>query len=404
MDERTRPVRTAPLRHVADVRTSSVDKHTRDGELSVQLCNYTDVYRSDQVRPTPDLMRATATSDEIARFRLEVGDSVLTKDSEDPNDIGISAHVADTASDFVCGYHLAIARPSPGTHPRYLTWALRSRPVLDHFSNHASGISRYGLTTAGLRAAPVPWHDELEQRRIADFLDDRVARIDQIIAARETQLQALEPLRRAAVVTALNDELRVPLRRLLSRIVTGGTPSAEMDDPSGLSWYSPGGFSPALTLGDPTRRVSPEDAVLFRAQSVLIVGIGATAGKVAWLDHRGSGNQQLTCLEHDPQRAEGRFLLHQLDAMRDGILRQAPLATLPILNNEFVKSIDVAVPELSQQRRLARQWDARLSEDTATAGSLTRSIALLGECKQSLITAAVTGEIDVTTAGSGIPG
>lgn len=300
---------------------------------------------------------------------------------------------------FVIDTAYSIDRSNTTAHLRWLYYVLQSLG-LGQLSNDVGvpGLSREAAYEALVTVVPID-----EQRRIADFLDDRVARIDQIIAARETQLQALEPLRRAAVVTALNDELRVPLRRLLSRIVTGGTPSAEMDDPSGLSWYSPGGFSPALTLGDPTRRVSPEDAVLFRAQSVLIVGIGATAGKVAWLDHRGSGNQQLTCLEHDPQRAEGRFLLHQLDAMRDGILRQAPLATLPILNNEFVKSIDVAVPELSQQRRLARQWDARLSEDTATAGSLTRSIALLGEYKQSLITAAVTGEIDVATAGSGVP-
>jgi type I restriction enzyme S subunit len=35
--------------------------------------------------------------------------------------------------------------------------------------------------------------------------------------------------------------------------------------------------------------------------------------------------------------------------------------------------------------------------------ALERSIELLTEYKQSLITAAVTGELDVTTAGSGIP-
>lgn len=68
-----------PLRHVAEVRTSSVDKHTHAGELPVQLCNYTDVYKNDRVGPGPDLMRATATSDEVSRFRLEVGDSILTK-------------------------------------------------------------------------------------------------------------------------------------------------------------------------------------------------------------------------------------------------------------------------------------------------------------------------------------
>lgn len=165
----------------------------------MQLCNYVDVYKNDMVRPGPGLMRATATRDEVTRFRLEVGDSVFTKDSEDPRDIGVSAYIDGTADDFVCGYHLAIARPLLGTHPRYLTWALRTRPVLDHFTNHASGISRYGLTTAGVRATPLPWHSETEQRRIADFLDDRVARIDHIIAARLRQIGLMREADRAAI-------------------------------------------------------------------------------------------------------------------------------------------------------------------------------------------------------------
>ncbi|MGV1008353.1 MAG: hypothetical protein ACOYBY_07060 [Dermatophilaceae bacterium] len=88
------------------MRTSSVDKHSHDGEQPVQLCNYTDVYKNDTVRPSADLMRATASSDEIERFRLALGDSVLTKDSEDPTDIGVTAFVAGTADDFICGYHL----------------------------------------------------------------------------------------------------------------------------------------------------------------------------------------------------------------------------------------------------------------------------------------------------------
>src|SRR5699024_9204575 len=111
LDEGPRTVKTVEIRHLAEVWTSSVDKHTLEGELPVQLCNYTDAYKRDRVRPAPGLMRATATTDEIRRNRLRVGDSVFTKDSEDPQDIGISAFVDAEAEDFVCGYHLAIARP-----------------------------------------------------------------------------------------------------------------------------------------------------------------------------------------------------------------------------------------------------------------------------------------------------
>lgn len=59
---------------------------------------------------------------------------------------------------------------------------------------------------------------------------------------------------------------------------------------------------------------------------------------------------------------------------------------------------------ISEQRVTAANLLARRQEVQSARNDLARSIALLVEYKQSLITAAVTGEIDVTTAsGRGIP-
>ncbi|MEA5636358.1 MAG: restriction endonuclease subunit S, partial [Cutibacterium granulosum] len=198
---------------------SNVDKLSVESEQPVRLCNYVDVYKSDVINPSDNSMMATARSDEISRFHLEAGDTVLTKDSEDPTDIGISAYVSSSANDFVCGYHLAIARPYEGTHPRYLTWATRSRPVLDHFTNNSNGISRYGLSTNGLMSTPIPFPDFEDQRRIAEFLDDRVARIDRIIAARRQQVALYEGMRRRQLsdllVTPSDGWTKGPLRRFM---------------------------------------------------------------------------------------------------------------------------------------------------------------------------------------------
>ncbi len=227
---------TTPLRHLADVWTSSVDKHTREGEVPVRLCNYTDAYYGDVVGPSDSSMRATATIDEVARNRLLVGDTVLTKDSEDPRDVGISATVAESADDYVCGYHLAIVRPKRQVHGRFLTWALRGRPCLDHLGNHASGISRYGISQNGLRSTPVEQFSAEEQRRIADFLDDRVARIDQILAARREQqrlLRASELSSLSATVDGLAEVFGLaPLRRFCSGIEQGASPVAGTDQRS----------------------------------------------------------------------------------------------------------------------------------------------------------------------------
>ena len=70
------------LRNVAELRVSNVDKHTREGETLVRLCNYVDVYKNDRIRSSMPFMVATATADELERFRLRSGDVLITKDSE----------------------------------------------------------------------------------------------------------------------------------------------------------------------------------------------------------------------------------------------------------------------------------------------------------------------------------
>ena len=97
---------------MVELRTSNVDKKSEDGEKAVRLCNYVDVYKNDKITMSLDFMEATATEAQIERFALQVGDIVITKDSETPDDIGVPALITETAPDLVCGYHLAILRPN----------------------------------------------------------------------------------------------------------------------------------------------------------------------------------------------------------------------------------------------------------------------------------------------------
>ncbi|MEK8227329.1 hypothetical protein NKG05_16395 [Oerskovia sp. M15] len=80
----------------------------------MRLCNYTDVYRNDSITDSMTFMEATASPEQIERFRIRVGDTLITKDSETADDIGIPSYVRYEADDLICGYHLAIVRPDPG--------------------------------------------------------------------------------------------------------------------------------------------------------------------------------------------------------------------------------------------------------------------------------------------------
>ena len=75
-----------------------------------RTCRYR---RRDSNGRKPQELHATATPDEIERFRLERGDVLITKDSETWDDIGVPALVSDSAPDLISGFHLAFSVPVP---------------------------------------------------------------------------------------------------------------------------------------------------------------------------------------------------------------------------------------------------------------------------------------------------
>jgi type I restriction enzyme, S subunit len=94
------------MRHVANFTNSNVDKKAYEDQEPVLLCNYTDVYYNEFITADLPFMQATASNAEIERFSLKKGDILITKDSEDPADIGVPSLVTEDLPGVICGYHL----------------------------------------------------------------------------------------------------------------------------------------------------------------------------------------------------------------------------------------------------------------------------------------------------------
>jgi len=184
--------REVSLTSVADIRFSSVNKVSQPGEEPVRLCNYTDVYNNDYVTADMDFMRATATKSEIERFGLQVGDVIITKDSETPDDIGIPTVVDTTAPDLVCGYHLALLRPNQDeVDPTFLAKQLAHHRIARYFGQQANGTTRYGLSTAAIANAPLHL-PRPENQRTASAL---MRMVDAQISQTETVIAKLKQVR-----------------------------------------------------------------------------------------------------------------------------------------------------------------------------------------------------------------
>ena len=198
------------IKNVVSVLFSNVDKHSKEEEHPVRLCNYSDVYYNDRIHSDLDFMKATATTEEIERFRLAADDVLITKDSEAWDDIGVPSLVRETNGNLICGYHLALLRPINGkVLGQYLYWSLSCGEVARQFYVRANGVTRFGLSQGVITSVRIPVPPVAEQAAIARFLDHATRRIDRYIRAKEKLIALLEEQKRAIINEAVTGRIDV---------------------------------------------------------------------------------------------------------------------------------------------------------------------------------------------------
>lgn len=161
------------LSDVATVEISNVDKKIKEGEASVRLCNFTDVYYNWAVTKemANSFMEASASEKQIERFSLKKGQVALTKDSETRYDIGIPTYIADDFENVILGYHCALITPDENKiSGKYLNAFMNSPYIQKYFANSASGSGqRYALSIETLESMPLLLPSLDEQKKIGEL-------------------------------------------------------------------------------------------------------------------------------------------------------------------------------------------------------------------------------------------
>lgn len=415
---------TKMLKRLADIRPSGVDKNTVDGEEPVRLCNYMDVYKNGRITGDLPFMQASASAAQIDRFGLCRGDVLITKDSETPNDIAVPAVVEASAEGVLCGYHLALLRPRSGVDGGFLAWALRSKEVAAQFTVRAQGVTRYGLTTVGLGTVMVPIPENGHQQAIAAFLDRETAKIDALVAEQERLLVLLEEKRQAVIANAVTKglDLTVPMKdsgvewlgqvpahwsvvRLAyyASIENGSTPNRNdlrYWDEGDIPWVGsgevnqyivnePSEYVTALALDECSLRVVPKGAVL-----VGLVGQGRTRAMSALLGINAAINQNVAAVIAG-ERLMPAFLHYSLQAAYEHLRECARGGNQAALNCQIISAFRIAIPPIQEQELIAAHLDAARHAVECLATESRRSISLLNERRAALVSAAVTGKLDV---------
>ena len=199
--------RLGKLKFFADVRNSNVDKTIHKDEQSVRLCNYTDVYYNDRITPDLPFMEGTATDTEIERFQLKRAQVIITKDSEEWDDIGIPALVTEDMPEVLCGYHLSVISPGPLIDGGFLAWLCRAEPLNDQFKLAANGVTRFGLGQYPMKNAFIAVPSLTRQRQISTYMDEKIDRIEGLIEKKRSLIDRLAEKRQALITRAVTKGL-----------------------------------------------------------------------------------------------------------------------------------------------------------------------------------------------------
>ena len=345
------------------------------------------------------------------------------------------ARIREPEDNLVVSTGFAVVRPRAMLAPDFLGNVLFASYFVEQVIARSTGVSYPAINASELVAIPitVPPHDE--QIAIASFLDRETLKIDALIVEQERLIELLKEKRQAvishAVTKGLNPNvpmkdtglewigsipthwrlkklkpvtIRVhgiqmgPFGGMLKELKTeptafklyGQENTINDDFACGSRWLSDEHFE---SLRD--YELHPGDLVLTRK--------GASIGncRVVPADiQRGVIDSDTIRVRLDSDVISIGFaviLMHE-GYMESAILQRQKGSVLPGLNTDTIANLPIAIPPPEEQGSIL----SFLTEQTAKFDTLTteakRAIDLLGERRSALISAAVTGQIDVRRA------
>jgi type I restriction enzyme, S subunit len=419
----------AKLKYLASISFSSVDKHSFEYEIPVRLCNYVDVYKNDFISSDMPFMQATATESEIERFTLCKGDVLITKDSESWEDIAVPAYVTEDINGVLCGYHLALIRPS-AIDPKYLFWVFYSSTLNDQYKVEAHGITRYGLGKDSIENSVIPVPSLPEQQAIAHFLDCKTAQINTLVEKKQRQIDLLQEQRTAlinqAVTKGLNPDApmrgsgvewlgEIPshwdvkrLRHACDEIFLGLTSKVDyIDDDNGYPLVRANNITNGKLDFSNVRYISKEQHSLLtkyrRAiRGDVLLSKSGSIGTVAVVDtdREFSIYESIFALRANKLFLDPRHLYYALQSHSCQAQYKCNMVGMGVshLNMSDIIDVLIPIPPLTEQERIIEYLRHKL-EKIEKAKSLAReNISWLQEYRTTLISEAVTGKIDVKTA------
>ena len=391
----------------------SSDEYVTDG---VRFLRTTDISESGELEPD-----GVFVSTEVAREYLLKDKDILISRS---GTIGRAfVFAADVHPECAYAGYLVRFVPTKQLNSRLFFYFTKSAAFSDWLQTQLifstiGNVNGQKYAQCRLPLPPLP-----EQTAIAEFLDRETGKIDGLVAEQRRLMELLKEKRQAVISHAVTKGLNphAPMKPsgiewlgevpehwgvgalgYFSKISSGSTP--DRDTPAywggDIPWVKTGEVNYS-TITHTEETISKEALALCAVSlakpgTVLMAlyGQGVTRGRVAILGVASAFNQACAAISPD-RRISSRFL-HALFVCAYEFIRGIGNETTQMnLNLDFVRRFRVLLPPMEEQTAIVEFLDGEILKFDALTAEAQRAIDLLQERRTALISAAVTGQIDV---------
>ena len=314
--------------------------------------------------------------------------------------------------------HAHVLRPA-GVHQRFLTDLLN----ITAYAPFIGGSTRDKLTQADMNGIPVPLPTPGEQRAIAVYLDRETGRVDALVAKKRSLLERLAEYRTALITrtvtkgldpsVAMKDsgvewlgdvpshwEVR-PLRRWFA-MVNGGTPASGDDAywDGGTVWLTPDdlGRNPGKWIREGRRTITEaglrDSNARLSPNGSIVLSTRAPIGHIAIMAVPSATNQGCRTLVPD-EKANSVFAYYVLRTSRPILQSLGQGSTFMELTPTGLGGLQIPLAPLDEQEAIIAFLDEETARIDGLSSRVDTAIERLQEYRTALVTAAVTGKIDV---------
>lgn len=359
------------------------------------------------------------------QLQLKAGDLLVSEGG----DVGRSALWKGEIDECYFQNSVNRVRPREGNLTSYLSYwmsTMKDKGFIDVLCNKST-IAHFTAEKVG--AVPVPLPPPCEQQDITSFLNDETAKIDALVEEQRSLIELLKEKRQAVIARVVTKGLdpnvptrdsgiewigEVPAQWSVTRlgyfatVENGTTPSRDTSAywaDGDVPWLSSGEvnklyvnasdeFITQVALQQCSLRLLPAGTVI-----VGLIGQGKTRGLSALLQIDATINQNLAAICLGP-KAVSKYFLYLFHAMYEWLREAGRGGNQAAMNCEILRSLKIPVPPVAEQTDIAAFIDSQLAGLDALRDEAELTMSLLGERRSALISAAVTGKIDVRSLAS----